>query len=88
MNKNILKYANEATTRINEITQLLTGSTDLSDGLLWDIYCCVFDMVQEYISSIVGEKIDHDDFANMITEIMYAEKGEIDNIIKKYSIIF
>ena len=65
-----LEYANEATTNIKKITQLLTGDTDLSGGLLHDIYCCVFDMVQEYLVPIIKEKIDvdSDDFTNMITK--------------------
>ncbi len=88
MNKNILKYANEVTAKINNITQLLTGETGLTDGLLGDIYCCVFDMVKEYLIPVVVKEINDDEFDNMVTRIMYAEKeDEINDIIKKYCIV-
>lgn len=79
-----LQYANEATAEIRKITQSLTGTTDLDGGLLWDIYCCVFDMVQEYFAPTIGKCLEHENFINMITEILFAEKNEIDGIVKRY----
>lgn len=85
MNKNILKYANEVTVKINHITQLLTGETGLCEGVLGDIYCCVYNMVKEYLTPVVVKEINDDEFNNMVTMIMYAEKeDEINDIIKKY----
>lgn len=81
-----LEHANEATRNIKEITKLLTGDTDLSGGLLHDIYCCVCDMVQEYFAPIINKEIGNDEFNDIVTIIMHAEKDEINDIVKKYSL--
>lgn len=80
-----LEYANEVATKIREIFQVMGGGEPIPEygSLLGDAYYGVFDMIQEHLTAIGMEMAD-DEFNNMVTEIMFAERDEIYNIIKKY----
>ena len=82
-----LEYANEAAGKIREAHQILGGGEPIpEDGsLLGDAYYVIADMIQEYLATIGLRIADDDDFNNMTTEIMFAQKSEIESIIKKYS---
>lgn len=81
-----LEYANEAAGKIREAHQILSGGEPIpEDGsLLGDAYYGVADMIQEHLAAIGLRIADDDDFNNMTTLIMSAEKGEIESIIKEY----
>ena len=53
-------------------------------SLLGNVYYLVTDMIQEYLSVMEMRVANDDEFNNMTTEIMFAEKDEIRDIIKKY----
>lgn len=78
-----LEYANEAAKKIREINQILSGTESPEDGsLLGDVDYCIYAMIQIYLAPIVGKEVFCDELNNMATEIMFAEKDEIDGIIK------
>lgn len=81
-----LEYANEAAGKIRKAHQILSGGEPIpEDGsLLCDVYYGIADMIQEYLITIGLGIADDDDFNNMTTEIMFAEKEEIESIIKEY----
>ena len=80
-----LGYANGVAAKIREIFQVMGGGETILEygSLLGDAYYGVSDMIQEYLVSI-GVKIEGDEFDNLVTEIMFAGRDEIYNIIKKY----
>ena len=81
-----LEYANEAATKIREISQLMGGSTAIPQekSLLGNVYYYIADMIQIYLDTVGMKVMNNDDFNDMTVEIMFAEKNEIDGIIKKY----
>ena len=83
--KKVIGYAVEAAKNIREITFLLTGF-DFPDygSLLFKAYYNIFDMLQVFLSPLVGEEMHSDRFNNITTKILYAEKGQIGSIIEKY----
>lgn len=57
--------------------------------LLGDTYCLylVADMIQSYLSAIGMGVVNDEEFNNMTTEIIFAEKQEIYGILKKYGVL-
>ena len=83
--KEFIGYAVEAAKNIRGITSLLTGFDLPEDGsLFFTVYCNIFDMLQVFLSPLVGKEMHSDELDNMTTEILYAEKGQIGSIIEKY----
>ena len=83
--KEFVGYASEAAKNIREITSLLTGFDFPEDGsLLFTVYCNIADMLQVFLSPLVGKEMHSDKLNNMTTEILYAEEGQIGSIIEKY----
>lgn len=80
-----LGYANGVAEKIREIFQVMGGGETIPEygSLLGDAYYGVFDMIQEYLV-FIGVKIEGDEFDSLVTEIMFAGRDEIYNIIKKY----
>lgn len=82
-----LEYANEAATKIREIYHIFGGYGDESspeDGLLGDVYACVWDMISLYLASITGNDPHSDELNDITHEIMHMSKEEIGDFIKKY----
>lgn len=81
-----LEYANEAAENIRKIHRVLGGGEPIPEygSLLGNVYYLVTDMIQEYLSVMEMRVANDDEFNNMTTEIMFAEKDEIRDIIKKY----
>ena len=79
-----LECANEAGTKIREIIKLICGSECMDDGLLSDVFYRIGDMLEIYLSPIVGKEIGSDELADMVVHIMYAEEDEIDGLIHRY----
>ena len=82
--KKFLECANEAGRKIREIMRLICGSDCIDDGLLCDIFYRISDMLEIYLSPIVGKETGSDELVNMAVQIMYAEEDEIEELIHKY----
>lgn len=83
-NLEYLKLANEAGRKIREINRLISGTECPEEGsLLGNVVCSIHSMLQIYLAPIVWKEIDSDELSNMATQIMFARKNEIDNIIEK-----
>lgn len=80
----ILEQANNIAGEIRKINEVLTGTNTLSGGLLCDILDEVTDIVKAYLNPIFDTNITGDDLNNIASEIMYADKKEIGDIVKKY----
>ena len=79
-----LEYANEAGRKIREIMRLVCGSECMDEGLICDVFYRIGDMLEIYLSPIVGKETGSDELVNMAVQIMYAEENEIDGLIHKY----
>lgn len=83
-----LENANEAASKIREIYHIFGGYGDESspeDGLLGKVYDCIAEMISLYLAPIMGKEINSDDLNDITCEIMYMDKNEIGNFVKKYS---
>lgn len=80
-----LEYANEAAGKIRKINQEISG-TEIPEerSLLDDIDTYIYIMIQMYLAPLVGKEIGSDELNDFTTEIMYAEKNEIESIIERY----
>lgn len=82
-----LEYANEAATKIREIYHIFGGYGDESspeDGLLGKVYDCVAEMISLYLAPITGKELNSDELNDITCEMMYINKEEIGDFIKKY----
>lgn len=82
-----LECANEAMSKIREIYHIFGGYEDQrpeEDTLLGDTYDCISDMISLYLAPMTGKELHSDELNNMTVEIEYADKDEIEGIIKKY----
>ena len=81
--KKFLECANEAGRKIREINRLVSGTSCPEDkSMLGDVRNCVYSMIQIYLAPIVRKEIESDELNSMTTDIMFAEQGEIDNILQ------
>ena len=80
--RKFFEHANKAGRRIMEINQLISGTSCPEDkSMLGDVKNCVYSMIQIYLAPIVRKEVESDELNSMTTDIMFAEQGEIDNII-------
>lgn len=84
-----LEYANEAATKIRKTHEVLSGGEAIPEcgSLLGDTYYLIADMIQTFLATIGMRVVDDDEFNNMTTEIMFAEKDEIKSILRKYCVL-
>ena len=84
--KTFLECANEAAVKIGKIHEVISGGNAIpeSGSLLGDVYYCIADMIEIYLASITGKETGSDELHDMIVEIMFAGKDEIDCIVKGY----
>ncbi len=80
-----LEYANEAARKVREINKIFGGTGWPEEGsLLGDVHFAIADMMQIYLTLITGKQLYSDELNDMITEIIYAEKYEIESIVERY----
>lgn len=84
--KTYLEYAREASEKIRKVSQVICGSDMPESGsLLGDVNYCIYIMIQMVMASVIEKEIADDDLNDLTTQIMYAEEGEIDSFLEKYS---
>lgn len=77
-----LEHANRAAIKIREINRLISGTESPEEGsLLGDIDYSIYIMIQMHFTHLLEKEISGDELNNMTTEIMFAEKDEIESII-------
>ena len=82
-----LEYANVATTKIREICHIFGGydeSTPEEGTLLGHVYFCIGEMISLYLALITGKEMGSDELNDMTVELMFLDKEEIEDFIKKY----
>lgn len=82
-----LENANEAASKIREIYHIFGGYGDessLEDGLLGNVYDCVWDMISLYLALITGKDPHSDELNDITHEAMHMDKEGIGDFIKKY----
>lgn len=82
-----LENANEAARKIREIYHIFGGYGEQSSpetGLLGDVYDCVAEMISVYLAPITGKELNSDELNNITCEMMYINREEIGDFIKKY----
>ncbi len=81
-----LENAVEAATKIRKTNEIISGNNNIPEEgtLLGDTYYCIADMIKSYLLAIGMKVIEEDQFNNMITIIMFAEKEEINDIVIEY----
>ena len=81
-----LEHAVETAEKVRKIHNILSGGEAIPEygSMLGDIYYGIVDMIQEYLSTIGMRIANEDEFNNMTTEIMFANRDEINGIIKRY----
>ncbi len=81
-----LENAVEAATKIRKTNEIISGNNNIPENgtLLGDTYYCIADMIESYLLAIGMKVIEEDQFTNMITMIMFAEKDGIRDVIEDY----
>lgn len=84
--KTYLEYANKASRKVMEINKIFggTGWPEDEGSMLGEVHFAIADMIEMYLAPIVGKDAGSDELNDFTTEIMYAEKNEIESIIERY----